>query len=296
MCTIKNSVVGGLIAKVAGQGPPSPATFPMSNLDQGLDAIIASGGGFSNGSSATAASKNRRNRSRPVKKAASASSTSSLGKAVASASKASRRNKAKRTANATANVAAAAFASATAKDPLATAKRVVVSGLPLDVDENAVRDFFKSSVGRIRNIKGAYNAHGGSTGSFTITFEKNGAAQTVLEKFNNQPIDGGKSRISVQILIDAAAAAAPPKSLAERIGAPAPAAGKAAGAQPTKKKQAQKGKQTKKGAAPVKAVKAAPAKKNNKSQKKKPAPRSAADLDAEMNDYFDSKEKNEISV
>lgn len=269
----------------------------MSNLDQGLDAIIASGGGFSNGSSGASASKNRRNRSRAVKKAPGSTSTSSLGKAVASASKASRRSKAKRSANATANVAAAAFAAATTKDPLANAKRVVVSGLPLDVDENAVRDFFKSSVGRIRNIKGAYNAHGGSTGSFTITFEKNGAAQTVLEKFNNQPIDGGKSRISVQILIDAAAAAAPPKSLAERIGAPAAAgAGKAAGAQPAKKKQAPKGKQTKKGEAPVKAVKAAPAKKNNKSQKKKPAPRSAADLDAEMNDYFENKEKNEISV
>lgn len=216
------------------------------SLDQGLDAIIAS----SSISSGGRRFRPRNNRSK--------TGGNKVGKPKSTDTR--------RTAPAPASF-----------NPLNAAKRAVVNNMPLDVSEKDVKDFFSGKIGRIRKIEGVYRENGKPTGTYTITFEKAGHALKLSEQFNNEPIDGGKSKLVVQILLDAIPTSAKP--LSERIGAQV---GKQTGKQAGKLNQ--KGKSNK--SSPKKA--SADKKPKAKGSKKEPVrkARTAAELDAEMSDYF----------
>ncbi|ODV93035.1 hypothetical protein PACTADRAFT_5423 [Pachysolen tannophilus NRRL Y-2460] len=125
-------------------------------------------------------------------------------------------------------------------------------------------EFFQSQVGGVRTIALSYNEKGVSKGIATISFHKSENAAKAVEKYNGAPIDGGSSKLRLELIIDPTK-----KPLSSRIAAN-PVAKAIVSSQKTTKKVVPKKK-------PVKKV-------NSKRQKK-----TVEDLDKEMTDYFESK-------
>lgn len=116
----------------------------------------------------------------------------------------------------------------------------------------------------------SYNERGQSTGMANITFKNGEMAKKAVAKFNGAPIDGGRSRLRLNLIIDPTQQ--PVRSLSDRIRAVAP-----------------------KNAKPVNAPKKGPNKKaalakKQKQQRPKQPKKSLEDLDKEMADYFEDKQ------
>ncbi|SCU83850.1 LAFA_0D06238g1_1 [Lachancea sp. 'fantastica'] len=147
--------------------------------------------------------------------------------------------------------------------------KVSVEGLPRDIKQDAVREFFSSQIGGVARILLSYNERGLSTGMATITFKNVEKAREAVKKFNGAPIDGGRSKLRLSLIIDPTK-----KPLASRIQSiverkPLPVRG------PNKK---------------VAAVKKQKRDEKKKPKTKaKPEKKSLEQLDQEMADYFEEK-------
>jgi len=149
--------------------------------------------------------------------------------------------------------------------------KIIVSNLPLDVNDAQVKDLFASTVGATKSCQLQFNAAGKSTGTATVVFAKIGDAQKAFETYNNRLIDG-KRPMKIEIVYDPAK-----QPLVNRVAAPkaAPVAstvaaagggGGARSARPTRGRGRGRG-----------------GKGGERSGKR--APKTAEDLDAEMADY-----------
>ncbi|SCV74143.1 BQ2448_6575 [Microbotryum intermedium] len=67
--------------------------------------------------------------------------------------------------------------------------KIVISNLPLDVNEQQVRELFTSTVGPIISASMAYDAHGRSKGTATIHFRKAADATKAFQQYNKRLID-----------------------------------------------------------------------------------------------------------
>lgn len=121
-----------------------------------------------------------------------------------------------------------------------------------------------------------YNEKGQFRGVATIVFKSHKNAVLAVEKYNNAPIDGGKSKLKMELIVDPTK-----KPLASRISANQP--------QPVEKAQQQKKQhalkqkvQQKRQQLQKKAAKPA------KAKPAKPAKKTAEQLDQEMSDYFNN--------
>ena len=241
-----------------------------SQVDKALDSIIDSKSG-----------SKKRPRGRTVAK-----KTALGGKARAKTP-----GKAAKAAKADKIAAAAAAAATSTQDPTYYALRAIVSGMPRDVSEAQVREFFSKEVGPLGKVEGSYNAKGTPTGSFTLTFRKQGHAAQAMNRFNDTAVDGGARTMKVQVIMDPSA-----KPLAARLSLPATkSAGKDSASTTAVSKSAKRRAKAKAKAAVAAtggAAAAKPAQQNGGAKKsarrgKKGRPvKSAAELDAEMNDYF----------
>ena len=124
----------------------------------------------------------------------------------------------------------------------------------------------------------SYNERGHSKGIATVVFKSSANANTAVEKYNGAPIDNGKSKLKLELIVDPTK-----KPLASRILAN------------SLSQQTPKGPKGPKGAAQAKKAKAAPAKKAGAASKPKPKPKKNAkktieELDQEMADYFEKKD------
>ncbi|AQZ16657.1 YRA1 (YDR381W) [Zygosaccharomyces parabailii] len=148
--------------------------------------------------------------------------------------------------------------------------KVNVEGLPRDIKQDAVKEFFASQVGGVMRVLLSYNERGQSTGMANITFRNGEMAKRAVAKFNGAPIDGGRTRLKLNLIIDPTQQ--PVRSLSERIRA-VPAPRKAATVKKGPNKRAA-------------ILKKARAKQPKERQPKK----SLEDLDKEMADYFEEKQ------
>lgn len=176
---------------------------------------------------------------------------------------------------------AKAVAKSTAKVP--DASKIIVHGLPADVTEKQIRDYMTAEIGPIHRCELAYNAQGKSKGQATIVFKREGGqnyAQKASTLLNGRSVDstGPKPlKMRVEIVTEL-----PQPGLADRLGglpksvAQAVAKGQKKNASATNGKGAQ---------ADVKSKKL---KKTGPGRVKK-VPKTAAELDAEMTDYFEKK-------
>ncbi|KAK9372774.1 uncharacterized protein V1513DRAFT_451174 [Lipomyces chichibuensis] len=90
--------------------------------------------------------------------------------------------------------------------------KIIISNLPLDVQESAIKDYFNLEIGPVRRCILNYNAKGQSTGVVTMVFQKAGDAARAWKRFNGTPIDGGKKIMHVELVVDPNK-----KTLADRI-------------------------------------------------------------------------------
>ncbi|CAG7928830.1 unnamed protein product [Penicillium olsonii] len=157
--------------------------------------------------------------------------------------------------------------------------KILVSGLPSDVSEGNVKEYFTKSAGPVRRVMLTYNQNGTSRGIASITFIKPDTAAKAAKELNGLLVDGRPMKI--EVVFDASHAPAAPvaKPLTERI---AQKARPKSAAAPAKAKKDTKNTATaEKGSR--RGNRAAGARGRNPGRGK---PKTVEELDAEMVDYF----------
>ncbi|KAF5357235.1 hypothetical protein D9756_006643 [Leucocoprinus leucothites] len=85
---------------------------------------------------------------------------------------------------------APAKAAANAQAVPSTADKLIVSNLPIDVNEVQIRELFASTVGPLREVNLSYDSSGRSKGIAAVTFSKKGDANKAYQQYHNRLIDG----------------------------------------------------------------------------------------------------------
>jgi len=215
-------------------------------LDQPLDSIIKA---------------NKKNSRRVGRKPVEKKKVSSVskGKKTAITGKASK--------PAAAAAAASAASSTSAATAAALGNKINISNLPPDVKEAEVRELFAKTIGPLREVTLHFDAKGKSKGMGSVVFTRKGDAAKAVSMYHNRLIDGNR-QMKVELVLQAGQAPAPP-TLAERV-APAVATGSAA---------------PKKSPKVAVAAKKQALKRRTRKPRAKAVPVTAADLDAQMEDY-----------
>ncbi|CAI5758630.1 unnamed protein product [Candida verbasci] len=112
----------------------------------------------------------------------------------------------------------AAAAAALPAFDLSYATKVNVSGLPKDLKQENVKEFFQSQIGSVASVALSYNEKGQFKGFATVIFKNSKAASLAVDKYNNASIDGGSGKLKLELIIDTSK-----KPLASRIIANQPA-------------------------------------------------------------------------
>ncbi|KAL5499219.1 YRA1 [Sanghuangporus vaninii] len=100
------------------------------------------------------------------------------------------------------------------------AEKIIVSGLPLDVNEQQIKELFTSTVGPTRSVQLHFNPQGKWTGTATVVFSRQGDANKAYQEYNNRLIDG-KRPMKIELIFDPAKV--PPPSLTSRVAPATPA-------------------------------------------------------------------------
>ncbi|KAF8155729.1 hypothetical protein B0H34DRAFT_714631 [Crassisporium funariophilum] len=145
-------------------------------------------------------------------------------------------------------------------------EKIIVSNLPGDVNEAQIKELFKETVGPLKDITLHYDAGGRSKGVATVAFVKKGDGTKAFQLYNNRLIDG-KRPMKIEIVVDPSR----PLPLASRV-APAPVASAPAQAPRTANTRGGGGGRRGRGG-------------RGGARKTERPPKTAADLDAEMEDY-----------
>jgi len=160
--------------------------------------------------------------------------------------------------------AAAAVAPAVVPKATQSSEKIIVSNLPGDVNEAQLKDLFSTTVGPLKEVTLHFDASGRSKGIATVTFQKKGDGNKAFHQYNNRLIDG-KRPMKIEIVYDPSK----PVPLASRVApAPTPASN---GTKPASRVAG-----TVRGRRP---------RGRGGARKTERTPKTAADLDAEMEDY-----------
>ncbi|KAI0720759.1 hypothetical protein C8T65DRAFT_632714 [Cerioporus squamosus] len=183
--------------------------------------------------------------------------------------------------------------------------KILLSRLPIDVVEDEVETLFSRTVGPVKEVLMVYNSQAKSRGMAIVSFTRPGDAAVARAKYNGKIVDGRRP-IKIEIITDdddarkpAPAPAPAPPSLLNRLSPPTPAQAAAAAGAPLVNGQ-KKGAAAAATAAPVPGkvrlrTKKGPRRLNKQrgqqqaaqqqQTRQKPKPKTAEELDAEMDDY-----------
>ncbi|KIW44020.1 hypothetical protein, variant [Exophiala oligosperma] len=160
--------------------------------------------------------------------------------------------------------------------------KIVVSGLPFDVNEAQIKEYFSKSVGKVKKVSLQYNQNGQSRGIADIQFLSSDAAAKAAKDLNGMLVD--KRPMKIELVVDASSVPpAPAKSLADRVAANPKAQPKSATAVKKDSKDGAKGRAGK------------PARKRA-ARSARPKPKTAEELDAEMTDYWGGNNPSAVSA
>ncbi|KAK2752898.1 hypothetical protein FQN54_008051 [Arachnomyces sp. PD_36] len=148
--------------------------------------------------------------------------------------------------------------------------KIIVSGLPPDVNEANIKEYFTKSAGPVKRVMVTYNQNGTSRGIAALTFTKRDTAAKAAKDLNGLLVDGRPMKI--EVVVDATHAPAVPaaKPLTERV-----AQGKSQPKPVTAAKTA--------GTTRTRGARGRTRRGRNAGR---PKPKTAEELDAEMVDYF----------
>jgi THO complex subunit 4 len=153
------------------------------------------------------------------------------------------------------------------------ADKIIVSNLPQDVNETQIKELFHSTVGPLREVTLHYDSSGRSKGVAAVHFQRKGDGTKAYQQYNNRLIDG-KRPMKIEIVVDPARPA-PAASLVSRVAPAAVAPAVVSAHQTTTRTGSTRGRRgVSRGAAG-----------GSRMRKSERPPKSAADLDAEMEDY-----------
>ncbi|BDD54889.1 hypothetical protein MPDQ_008074 [Monascus purpureus] len=146
--------------------------------------------------------------------------------------------------------------------------KIIVSGLPADVNEANIKEYFSKSAGPVKRVMLTYNQNGTSRGIASIVFSNPGTAAKAAKDLNGLLVDGRPMKIEVVVDASHAPEVPAPKPLTERVAQaksqPKPAtAAKTATAGRGRSRRARRGRNP-----------------------NRPKPKTAEELDADMVDYF----------
>ncbi|EJC98265.1 uncharacterized protein FOMMEDRAFT_162024 [Fomitiporia mediterranea MF3/22] len=74
--------------------------------------------------------------------------------------------------------------------PQQTAEKIMVSGLPADVNEQQIKELFTTTVGPLKDVQLHFNPQGKWNGTATVLFSRKGDGTKAYEQYNNRLIDG----------------------------------------------------------------------------------------------------------
>ncbi|CAH7675500.1 hypothetical protein PPACK8108_LOCUS10519 [Phakopsora pachyrhizi] len=168
-------------------------------------------------------------------------------------------------------VAAAPVKSLQLPPQMGQGSKIIVSNLPSDVTENQIRELFSTTVGPVNRVALSYDNRGVSKGTAQVEFKRNDDATKAFQQYNKRLIDQNRP-MKVEIVVDPARI--PPPPLSTRV-APAPKAANPASAGANG--QAANGGSRRGGH-------------RGKGRGNRQPQKTAADLDAEMEDYQKAKE------
>ncbi|KAJ5165864.1 hypothetical protein N7492_006160 [Penicillium capsulatum] len=95
--------------------------------------------------------------------------------------------------------------------------KIIVSGLPSDVTEANIKEYFTKSAGPVKKVIVTYNQNGTSRGIASIIFGKADTATKAAKELNGLLVDGRPMKIEVVFDASHAPAAPTPKPLTERV-------------------------------------------------------------------------------
>ncbi|KAJ5587192.1 mRNA export protein mlo3 [Penicillium hispanicum] len=148
--------------------------------------------------------------------------------------------------------------------------KIIVSGLPSDVSEANIKEYFSKSAGPVKKVMLTYNQNGSSRGIASIIFGKADTAAKAAKDLNGLLVDGRPMKIEVVFDASHAPPVAAPKPLTERVAQksqPKPAT--AAKAAPSTRSRGGRATRGRRGRNPGRGK-----------------PKTVEELDAEMVDYF----------
>ncbi|KAJ5900917.1 mRNA export protein mlo3 [Penicillium subrubescens] len=155
--------------------------------------------------------------------------------------------------------------------PTASSK-IIVSGLPSDVSEANIKEYFAKSAGPVKRVMLTYNQNGTSRGIASIIFNKPDTALKAAKELNGLHVDGRPMKIEVVFDASHAPTVPAPKPLAERVvqkSQPKPATAAKPAANKAKARSGRGGARGGRGRNPGRGK-----------------PKTVEELDAEMVDYF----------
>ncbi|KIW64434.1 hypothetical protein PV04_09367 [Phialophora macrospora] len=184
----------------------------------------------------------------------------------------------------------------------ARSSKIVVSGLPFDVNEAQIKEYFGKSVGNVKKVSLQYNQTGQSRGIADIIFSKPDSAAKAAKDLNGMLVD--KRPMKIEVVVDAShvPTPAPVKSLAERVAYANPKhSGKSGPLTETSanpKAQPKSATATKKvaGKDGAKGRPVGKAGKPKRGRNSRPKAKTAEELDAEMTDYWGGNNPSAVST
>ncbi|GIJ99707.1 hypothetical protein Aspvir_003709 [Aspergillus viridinutans] len=155
---------------------------------------------------------------------------------------------------------------------VATESKIMVSGLPSDVSEANIKEYFSKSAGPVKRVMLTYNQNGTSRGIASIVFSKPDTAAKAAKELNGLLVDGRPMKIEVVVDASHAPSVPAPKPLGERV------AQVKSQPKPAKAANTARGRGARRG------------RRGGARSSNRPKPKSVEELDAEMVDYFASTE------
>ncbi|KAL4782257.1 hypothetical protein BJX76DRAFT_333318 [Aspergillus varians] len=101
--------------------------------------------------------------------------------------------------------------------PASTESKIMVSGLPADVNEANIKEYFTKSAGPVKRVMLTYNQNGTSRGIASIVFSKPDTAAKAAKDLNGLLVDGRPMKIEVVVDASHAPVVPAPKPLGDRV-------------------------------------------------------------------------------
>ncbi|KAL4920586.1 hypothetical protein BDW62DRAFT_176813 [Aspergillus aurantiobrunneus] len=158
--------------------------------------------------------------------------------------------------------------------PASTESKIMVSGLPADVNEANIKEYFTKSAGPVKRVMLTYNQNGTSRGIASIVFSKPDTAAKAAKDLNGLLVDGRPMKIEVVVDASHAPAVPAPKPLGDRVAQSKSQPKPATNAKTTNATRG-RGRRPRRGA-----------------RAGRPKTKTAEELDAEMVDYFNTPNEN----